>query len=51
MVGTSQAKVRNQSEHPVISKPYNDLVIRPKNSETPIQKVKVESGSDWKGGK
>lgn len=40
-------KGKRWDEHPTISNLYNDSWIRPNNSETPTQKVKVEGGSYW----
>ena len=34
-------------DHPVICKLYNDAWVRPLQSETPIEKIKVEGGSYW----
>lgn len=40
-------KGKRWDNHPIISKFYNDVWIRPDSSETPTQKQKVEGGSYW----
>lgn len=40
-------KGKRWDEHPIISKFYNDAWIRPDESETPLEKRRVEGGSYW----